>query len=138
MRKISEIESEIGNILNKKREKAYIDIYKETEFSGMGVLIDHELTVYKYIWNTAFNKDTHNFSINNYLYECSNKINYKDLESYLINELNIVEKIYQNTSNDMEKYREIIKLESYINEYFNKELYEKIINKISDMIKEDL
>ena len=62
MRKISQKESEIANSLNEKRQEAYLDIYKETEFSGLGILIDKDLNVYKYMWNTGFNKETHNFS----------------------------------------------------------------------------
>ena len=138
MRKISQKESEIANTLNEKRQEAYLDIYKETEFSGLGILIDKELNVYKYMWNTGFNKETHNFSINNYLYKSKSKIKYEELESFLINELNIVEKVYENTSNEMDRYNEIVKLKVYINEFFNKELYEKIIQRISGMIKEDL
>lgn len=138
MRKISQKESEIANTLNEKRQEAYLDIYKETEFSGLGILIDKELNVYKYMWNTGFNKETHNFSINNYLYKSKSKIKYEELESFLINELNIVEKVYENTSNEMDRYNEIVKLKGYINEFFNKELYEKIIQRISEMIKEDL
>ena len=90
------------------------------------------------MWNTGFNKETHNFSINNYLYKSKSKIKYEELESFLINELNIVEKVYENTSNEMDRYNEIVKLKVYINEFFNKELYEKIIQRISEMIKEDL
>ena len=138
MREISQKESEIANILNEKRQEAYLDIYKETEFSGLGILIDKELNVYKYMWNTGFNKETHNFSINNYLYKSKSKIKYEELESFLINELNIAEKVYENTSNEMDRYNEIVKLKVYINEFFNKELYEKIIQRISGMIKEDL
>ena len=39
MKNISEKESEIANILNEKRQNSYIDIYKETEFLGLGILI---------------------------------------------------------------------------------------------------
>lgn len=138
MRKISQKESEIANTLNEKRQEAYLDIYKETEFSGLGILIDKELNVYKYMWNTGFNKETHNFSINNYLYKSKNKINYEELENFLIKELNIIEKDYSNNSNEMERYNEIVKLKSYINEFFNKELYENIKEKVSILIKEEL
>lgn len=138
MKEISKKESEISNILNSKRLNACLDIYKETDFSGLGILIDEELFVYKYLWNTCFNKEHNSFSINNYLYKSKNKINYEELEKYLIIDLNIVEKNYINTSSEMEKYNEIIKLNSYANEFFNKELYEKIKEKISNMIKEDL
>ena len=52
---VSERESEIANTLNQKRVNAYLDIYKETDFSGLGILIDEELNVYKYI-NSVLNK----------------------------------------------------------------------------------
>ena len=90
------------------------------------------------MWNTGFNKETHNFSINNYLYKSKNKINYEELENFLIKELNIIEKDYSNNSNEMERYNEIVKLKSYINEFFNKELYENIKEKVSILIKEEL
>jgi len=138
LRKISQKENEIANTLNMKRVNAYLDIYRETDFSGLGILIDEELFVYKYIWNVSFHKETHNFVTNNYLYRCRKKINYEELEQYLINDLNIVEKEYNNNSTEMERYNEIVKLKSYINEFFNKELYDKIKEKISNMIKEDL
>lgn len=138
LRKISQKESEIANTLNSKRLNAYLDIYKETDFSGLGILIDEELTVYKYLWNISFSKETHNFTTNNYLYKCRNKINYEELEHYLINELNIVEQEYKNNSNDMERYSEIIRLKNYINEFSNKELYEIIKEKLSNMIKDVL
>jgi hypothetical protein len=136
--KVSTKESEIANTLNSKRDKAYLDIYKETEFSGLGILIDNELNVYKYLWNIGFNKETHNFAVNNYLYKSRKKIKYEELENYLIKDLNIIENDYRNNSDEIEKYNEVIKLKPYVNEYYNKELYEKIIIKISEMIKEDL
>ena len=103
LRKISEKESEIANTLNQKREKAYLDIYKETEFSGLGILIDEELNVYKYLWNIGFNKETHNFANSNYLYLLDKKINYEELEKYIIEELHIVENEYKDDSNDEER-----------------------------------
>lgn len=138
MRKISQKESEIANILNSKRINAYLDIYKETEFSGLGVLVDEELDVYKYYWNISFNKESHNFSTNTFLYKCRNKINYEELEKFLLKDLNVVENKYFNDSDIMEKCNEIIKLKSYVNEFFNKELYNSIKDKISMLIKEDL
>jgi len=138
MEKISEKVSEIANSLNQKRLKAYIDIYKETEFSGLGVLVDEELNVYKYMWNLGFNRDTHSFSNNNYLYKSKKKADYNLLEKYLINDLNIIEKEYLNDSNEEEKYSEIIRLNNYVNEFSNCVLYDKIKEKISDMIKEEL
>lgn len=138
LRKISEKENEIANTLNQKRVDAYLDIYKETDFAGLGILVDKELTVYKYLWNISFSKETHNFSTNNYLYRLRNKINYEDLEKILIQELNIVEKDYSNNSTDMERYNEIIKLNNYVNEFFNKELYENIKDKLSKILKEEL
>ena len=42
------------------------------------------------MWNTGFNKETHNFSINNYLYKSKSKIKYEELENFLIKELNII------------------------------------------------
>ena len=138
MRKISEKESEIANTLNQKRVNAYLDIYKETDFSGLGILVDEELNVYKYIWNLSFNKENHNFNINNCLYRLRNKINYEELENYLIKDLNIIEKDYSNNSTEMERYNEIIKLKTYINELFNKELFEQIKDKLQELIKEDI
>ena len=135
---ISRKESDIANTLNSKRDQAYLDIYKETEFSGLGILIDNDLNVYKYLWNIGFNKETHNFAINNYLYKSQNQINYDEIENYLLKELNIMEIDYKNNSDENEKYNEIIKLKPYVNEYYNKELYEKIMIKISEMLKEDL
>ena len=138
MKKISEKESQIANLLNEKRQKAYLDIYKETEFLGLGILITEDLDVYEYKWGMFFSKETHNFSNKTFLYKSKNKINYEELESYLIKELNIIEKDYLNSSNEEEQYSEIIKLKTYLNEFSNKELYDKIKVKISNMIEEDL
>ena len=138
LRKISERESEIANTLNQKRVNAYLDIYKETDFSGLGILIDEELNVYKYMWNVSFNRETHNFSTNNYLYQLRNKITYEQLENYLIKELNIIEKKYSNNSTEMERYNEIIKLKTYVNELFNKELFEQIKDKLIEVLKEEI
>ena len=91
MKKISDKESTVANTLNQKRPNAYLDIYKETEFSGLGFLIDEELYVYKYGWSLAFNKETHNFSNNNYLYKSDKKIGYNELENYLLKDLDIIE-----------------------------------------------
>jgi len=57
MKLICEKESEVANTLNSKRGKAYIDIYKETDFKGLGILIDEELNIYKYGWGLNFNKE---------------------------------------------------------------------------------
>jgi len=138
MLKISGKESEIGNILNEKRIKAYLDIYKETEFSGVGILIDENLNVYKYIWGIGFDSETHNFSNNSYLYKSDVKINYEELENFLIKDMNIVEIKYLDNTNKEEQYSEIIKLKTYVNEFSNKILYDKIKEKVSIMIKEDL
>ncbi|MBQ7104622.1 MAG: hypothetical protein IJN90_02065 [Bacilli bacterium] len=135
---ISSKESEVGNTLNKKRDKAYLDIYKETEFMGLGFLIDEELDVYKYQWNIGFNKETHSFGNNTYLFKSENKIDYQKLETYLIKNLKIVEEEYKDSSNEEELYSEIIKLKTYVNEFSNKELYDKIKEKIGKLIKEDL
>lgn len=138
MRKISEKESDIANLLNEKRQNAYIDIYKENDFSGIGIIIDEELTVYEYLWNIGFNKENNSFSNNNIIYKCRNKINYEEIEKYLISDLNIIEKEYLDDCKEDENYSEIIKLKSYVNEFSNKYLYDKIKEKISTMIKEDL
>lgn len=138
MKIISEKESDIANTLNSKRIKAYVDIYKETDFKGLGVLIDEELNVYKYGWGLNFNKETHNFANSNYLYLLDKKINYEELEKYIIEELKILEKEYKDDSNDEERYSEILKLKSYVNEFASKDLYDKLINKIANMIEEDL
>ena len=90
------------------------------------------------MWNIGFNKETHNFNTNNYLYRLRNKISYEELETYLTKELNIVEKNYPNTCTEMERYNEIIKLKNYINEFFNKELYENIKTKLQELLKEEI
>ena len=138
MKIISEKESEVANTLNSKRIKAYIDIYKETDFKGLGILIDEELNVYKYGWGLNFNKETHNFANSNYLYLLDKKINYEELEKYIIEELHIVENEYKDDSNDEERYSEILKLNTYVNEFTNKELFDKLKMKIANMIEEDL
>ena len=138
MKIISEKESEVANTLNSKRIKAYIDIYKETDFKGLGILIDEELKVYKYGWGLNFNKETHNFANSNYLYLLDKKINYEELEKYIIEELHIVENEYKDDSNDEERYSEILKLKTYVNEFANKELFDKLKMKIANMIEEDL
>jgi len=138
MKLICEKESEVANTLNSKRGKAYIDIYKETDFKGLGILIDEELNIYKYGWGLNFNKETHNFANNNYLYISEKKINYEEIEKYIINELKILEKEYNDDSNEEERYSEILKLKSYVNEFANKDLYDKIKLKIANMIEEDL
>ena len=138
MKIISDKESVVANTLNEKRLKAYIDIYKETDFAGIGILIDEELNVYKYVWNIGFSKETHSFGNNNYLYKCNNKVKYEDLETYLIKDINIIEKEYPNNSDDNERFNEIVRLKNYVNEFFNKELYELIFNKIKELTEEDL
>ena len=138
MKRISSKESEVANILNSKRDKAHVDIYKESDFSGIGILVDEELNVYKYEWKTVFNKETHNFNINNYLYESKNKMNYEELEHYLINDLSIVEKTYDNDSDEETRTAEIIRLNGYEGEFQNKELYDKIRERISNLLKEEL
>lgn len=138
MKIISDKESAVANTLNEKRLKAYIDIYKETDFAGIGILIDEELNVYKYVWNIGFSKETHSFGNNNYLYKCNNKVKYEDLETYLIKDINIIEKEYPNNSDDNERFNEIVRLKNYVNEFFNKELYELIFNKIKELTEEDL
>lgn len=138
MRKISDKESTVANTLNEKRLKAYVDIYKETEFSGIGFLIDEELYVYKYGWNLVFSKETHDFSNNNYLYKSNKKIAYEELENYLLKDLKIIEKEYQETVSDEEQYSEIVKLKNYMKEFSNRNIYEKLKDKILNMIKEKL
>ena len=138
MKIISEKESEVANTLNSKRGKAYVDIYKETDFKGLGVLIDEELNVYKYGWGLNFNKETNSFGNSNYLYLCDKKIDYDEIEKYIIEELKVLEKEYLDDSNDEERYSEIIKLKTYVNEFSNKDIYDKIKEKIANMIEEDL
>lgn len=138
MKIISEKESEVANTLNSKRGKAYVDIYKETDFKGLGVLIDEELNVYKYGWGLNFNKETNSFGNSNYLYLYDKKINYDEIEKYIIEELSVLEKEYLDDSNDEERYSEIIKLKTYVNEFSNKNIYDKIKEKIANMIEEDL
>ena len=138
MKIISDKESTVVNTLNEMRLKAYVDIYKENDFAGLGLLVDEDLNVYKYVWNIGFSKETHSFSNNNYLYKCDNKIKYEDLENYLIKELNIIEKEYPDNSDENERFNEIVRLKNYVNEFFNKELYELIKNKIIELTKEDL
>ena len=138
MKIISEKESEVANTLNSKRGKAYVDIYKETDFKGLGVLIDEELNVYKYGWGLNFNKETNSFGNSNYLYLCDKKIDYDEIEKYIIEELKELENEYLDDSNDEERYSEIIKLKTYVNEFSNKDIYDKIKEKIANMIEEDL
>lgn len=138
MKIISEKESEVANTLNSKRGKAYVDIYKETDFKGLGVLIDEELNVYKYGWGLNFNKETNSFGNSNYLYIYDKKIDYDEIEKYIIEELKVLEKEYLDDSNDEERYSEIIKLKTYVNEFSNKDIYDKIKEKIANMIEEDL
>ena len=138
MKIISEKESEVANTLNSKRGKAYVDIYKETDFKGLGVLIDEELNVYKYGWGLNFNKETNSFGNSNYLYLCDTKIDYDEIEKYIIEELKVLEKEYLDDSNEEERYSEIIKLKTYVNEFSNKDIYDKIKEKIANKIEEDL
>ena len=138
MKKINEKENEIINILNQKRPKAYVDIYKETEFLGLGILVDEKLDVYEYKWGMFFNKETHNFANNTFLFKSDKKVNYEELEKYLIEELKIIEQEYKNDETEESCYSEIIRLKAYINEFSNKDLYDKIKMKISNMIEEDL
>lgn len=138
MKIISEKESEVANTLNSKRGKAYVDIYKETDFKGLGLLIDEELNVYKYGWGLNFNKETNSFGNSNYLYLYDKKINYEEIEKFIIDDLKVLEKEYLDDSNDEERYSEIIKLKTYVNEFSNKDIYDKIKEKITNMIEEDL
>lgn len=138
MKIISEKESEVANTLNSKRGKAYVDIYKETDFKGLGLLIDEELNVYKYGWGLNFNKETNSFGNSNYLYLYDKKINYEEIEKFIIDDLKVLEKEYLDDSNDEERYSEIIKLKTYVNEFSNKDIYDKIKEKIANMIEEDL
>lgn len=138
MKIISEKESEVANTLNSKRGKAYVDIYKETDFKGLGLLIDEELNVYKYGWGLNFNKETNSFGNSNYLYLYDKKINYGEIEKFIIDDLKVLEKEYLDDSNDEERYSEIIKLKTYVNEFSNKDIYDKIKEKIANMIEEDL
>lgn len=138
MKIISDKESVVANTLNEKRLKAYVDIYKENDFAGLGILVDEELNVYKYLWNIGFSKETHSFGNNTYLYKFNNKINYEELENYLIKEINIIEKEYPDNSDENERFNEIVRLKNYVNEFFNKELYELIKDKIVELTKEDL
>lgn len=138
MKKLSSKEKEIADILNNKRNKAYIDIYKETDFSGIGLLIDENLDLYKYCWHMAFNNKTNSFDINHYLYKFNEKIDYDELENFLIKDLNIIEKSYDEDDNIMEKSMEVIKLKVYEKEFSNIDLYDKIKEKINIMIEEDL
>lgn len=138
MKIISEKESEVANTLNSKRGTAYIDIYKETDFKGLGILIDEKLNVYKYGWGLNFNKETNSFGNSNYLYLYDKKINYEEIEKYIIEELKVLEKEYVDDSNNEERFSEIIKLKTYVNEFANKEIYDKIKEKIANMIEEDL
>lgn len=138
MRKISTKESEIGNFLNSKRDKAYIDIYRENDFSGLGILIDNELNIYKYEWKTSFSSKTNGFSINNALYEIKEKIDYEVIEDYLLNKLNITSSEYINDYNDDIRTTEIIRLKNCECELENSNLFEKIKEMINSQIKENL
>ena len=138
MRKISTKESEIGNFLNSKRDKAYIDIYRENDFGGLGILIDNELNIYKYEWKTSFSSKTNGFSINNALYELKGKIDYEVIEDYLLNKLNITSNEYINDSNEDIRTTEIIRLKNCECELENSDLFEKIKEMINSQIKENL
>ncbi len=138
MRKITDKEKDIANFLNSKRNKAFIDIYEEKEFSGLGILIDEDLKVYKYLWEMRFNKKNNSFAIVNEMYEFENRMIYEKIESFLLKDLNIVEKEYTDDSDANIKTMEIIRLKGYVNEFKNRVLFKKIINKINDILKEDL
>ena len=110
-------------------------MYETVYVPSLLLLIDEELNVYKYGWGLNFNKETHNFANSNYLYLLEKKINYADLEKYIIDELHIVENEYKDDSNEEERYSEILKLKTYVNEFANKELFDKLKMKIANMIE---
>ena len=121
MKKISVEENEIANILNSKRNKSIIDIYKENDFHGLGILIDESLDVYKYEWKISFNKNSNSFNTSNSLYLGTKKIDLKKIEKYLKDDLNIVGNNYRDDLDKEDRSAEIIRLEGCIGEFQNNE-----------------
>ncbi len=137
MKKLSSSEKEIIKFLNDRRDKAYVDIYLENDFSGLGILIDEELNVYEYSWKTVFNRQN-NFSTVNELYQVERKMHYDSLEGYFLKDLNLVEKEYPSDSCDEYRSCEVIRLPNCVGEFDNSELYEIIKDELSNLLKEDL
>jgi len=131
MKLISNRESEIGNLLNSKRSAAIVDIYKETEFSGLGYLIDDQLVTYKYLWNVGFDNKTHNFGKNFYLYQLKKNLEKPQLFSFL-SDLDLSPIKYPQSVKENEGYCEIIRLPHCAIELENEELFNIIKNKIDD------
>ncbi len=125
MKLISNRESEIGNLLNSKRGTAIVDIYKETDFSGLGYLIDDQLVTYKYLWNIGFDNKNHNFGKNFNLYQLKRNLKKDQLLSFL-NDLDLSPVKYPQCVNENEAYCEIIRLPHCAIELENEELFDII------------
>ena len=138
MKRVSNDIKEIGESLSKNRLTAYIDIYKETEFSGVGYLVDKELYLYRYEQSLGFNKETHDFGYFSKLDKSDKKIDIDIINNYLLNEINIMTNIYDNNSNEEESFSEIFRLDNYVGEFNNKELFDLVKNKLSKLLEEDI
>ncbi len=138
MKRVSNDIKEIGESLSKNRLTAYIDIYKETEFSGVGYLLDRELNLYRYEQSLGFNKETHDFGYFSKLDKSDKKIDIDIINNYLLNEINIMTNIYDNNSNEEESFSEIFRLDNYVGEFNNKELFDLVKNKLSKLLEEDI
>ena len=138
MKRVSNDIKEIGENLSKNRLTAYIDIYKETEFSGVGYLVDKELYLYRYEQSLGFNKETHDFGYFSKLDKSNKKIDINIINNYLLNEINIMTNIYDNNSNEEESFSEIFRLDNYVGEFNNKELFDLVKNKLSKLLEEDI
>lgn len=138
MKRVSNDIKEIGESLSKNRLTAYIDIYKETEFSGVGYLLDRELNLYRYEQSLGFNKETHDFGYFSKLDKSDKKIDIDIINNYLLNEINIMTNIYDNNSTEEESFSEIFRLDNYVGEFNNKELFDLVKNKLSKLLEEDI
>ncbi|MBR4262480.1 MAG: hypothetical protein IKQ35_03870 [Bacilli bacterium] len=133
MKLISNDLKEIGILLNKLRVDSYIDIYKETEFLSTGYLLDKDLNLYKYTDSLKFNEDTHNFGHFIELFKNSRKLDYNIVKTHLLEELNILEKEYEDDRTSELNTIELIKIDSSECEFNNSTLFEIIENKLLEL-----
>ena len=135
MKLVSNDLKEVGILLNKLRVDSYIDIYMETEFLSKGYLLDKKLNLYKYIDGLKFNEETHNFGHFIELFKNSNKIDYNTIKTYLLDELKILEKEYTDDRSLELNTIELIKIESSECEFNSSILFNRIEEKLLELIE---
>lgn len=121
-------EAEVKEKLEQLRKKAPLEIHEWNSVKGKGIIVDDNGNIYDYKWFLGMNMQTNNFGMCTELDKRKNKIDFKELLTFLEN---TVSKEYNINGSDDEGWDIIINHNGVNKVYNNKELYNELYKKVN-------